>query len=65
MFKDNEGNFDEQKFNIYYDLAEQSYNILANDDVNLDLTNITAYDVDNIFVDPNKRRKKNEPYILK
>jgi hypothetical protein len=65
MFKDEEGNFDEQKFNTFYDIAEQSYNILANDDVNLNLMDVTAYDVDNIFVDPSKRRAENKPYIVK
>jgi hypothetical protein len=65
MFKDSEGNFDEQKFNTWYDLAEQSYNILANDEANLSLMNVTAYDSDNIFVDPSKRKLKNEPIALK
>jgi hypothetical protein len=65
MFKDSEGNFDEQKFNTWYDLAEQSYNILANDEANLSLMNVTAYDSDNIFVDPSKRKVKNEPIAVK
>lgn len=65
MFRDEEGNFDENKFNEWYDIAEQSYNILANDEVNLNLIDITAYDSDNIFVDPSKRRQKNEPFVLK
>ena len=65
MFRDAEGNFDEQKFNAFYDIAEQSYNILANDEVNLDLVNVTAYDVDNIFVDPSKRKQENKPFAIK
>lgn len=65
MFKDSEGNFDEQKFNTWYDLAEQSYNILANDEANLNLMDVTAYDSDNIFVDPSKRKAKNEPIAVK
>ena len=65
MFKDSEGNFDEQKFNAFYDIAEQSYNVLANDEVNLNLMDVTAYDADNIFVDPSKRRYKNEPLAIK
>ena len=44
MFRDEEGNFDENSFNIMYDIAERSYNIMANDDVNLSLLNVTAYD---------------------
>ena len=32
---------------------------------NLNLIDITAYDSDNIFVDPSKRRQKNEPFVLK
>jgi hypothetical protein len=65
MFRDSEGNFDENKFNTWYDLAEQSYNILANDEANLNLMNVTAYDSDNIFVDPSKRKRDNEPHIVK
>ena len=65
MFRDSEGNFDEQKFNAFYDIAEQSYNILANDEVNLNLMDVTAYDADNIFVDPSKRRQVNAPYAVK
>ena len=65
MFRDTEGNFDEQKFNAYYDIAEQSYNILANDEVNLNLVNVTAYDSDNIFVDPSKRKQNNKPFAIK
>lgn len=65
MFKDSEGNFDEQKFNTWYDLAEQNYNILANDEANLNLMNVTAYDSDNIFVDPSKRRQQNAPVAVK
>ena len=65
MFRDENGNFDEQTFNTFYDVAEQSYNILANDDVNLSLLDVTAYDADNIFVDPSKRRKVNVPYAVK
>jgi hypothetical protein len=56
MFRDENGNFDEKTFNHWYDIAEQSYNILATDEVNLNLMNITAYDQDNIFVDPSRRR---------
>ena len=65
MFRDEEGNFDEQKFNTFYDIAEQSYNILATDETNLNLMNVTAYDSDNIFVDPSKRRQKNQPFVAK
>lgn len=65
MFRDSEGNFDEQKFNAFYDIAEQSYNILANDEANLNLMNVTAYDSDNIFVDPSKRRRNNAPIAVK
>lgn len=65
MFRDSEGNFDESKFNTWYDLAEQSYNILANDEANLNLMNVTAYDSDNIFVDPSKRKRDNKPHIVK
>lgn len=65
MFKDTEGNFDEQKFNAFYDLAEQSYNILAMDEANLNLLNVTAYDSDNIFVDPSKRTAVNAPIAIK
>ena len=65
MFRDSEGNFDEQKFNAFYDIAEQSYNILANDEANLNLMNVTAYDSDNIFVDPSKRRQQNSPVAVK
>lgn len=65
MFRDADGNFDEQEFNTVYDIAEQSYNILATDDVNLNLMDVTAYDVDNIFVDPSKRRQNNVPYAIK
>lgn len=65
MFRDSEGNFDEQKFNAFYDIAEQSYNILANDEANLNLMNVTAYDSDNIFVDPSKRRQQNAPVAVK
>lgn len=65
MFRDTDGNFDEQKFNAYYDIAEQSYNILANDEVNLNLVNVTAYDSDNIFVDPSKRKQNNKPFAIK
>lgn len=65
MFRDEEGNFDEHTFNTFYDIAEQSYNILASDDVNLSLLDITAYDSDNIFVDPSKRRQVNAPYAIK
>lgn len=63
-FKDNNGNFDEAAFNRMYDIAEQSYNILANDEANLNLMNVTAYDVDNIFVDPSKRTRVNAPTIV-
>ena len=63
-FKDNNGNFDEAAFNRMYDIAEQSYNILANDEANLNLMNVTAYDVDNIFVDPSKRTRVNAPTII-
>ena len=65
MFRDGDGNFDENKFNEWYNIAEQSYNILANDEANLNLMNVTAYDSDNIFVDPNKRTKENKPFVLK
>ena len=65
MFRDSEGNFDESKFNTWYDLAEQSYNILANDEANLNLMNVTAYDSDNKFVDPSKRKRDNKPHIVK
>lgn len=65
MFRDAEGNFDENAFNEVYDLAEMSYNILASDDVNLNLMNVTAYDADNIFVDPSKRRFNNKPYAVR
>ena len=65
MFRDEEGNFDENKFNEWYNVAEQSYNILANDEANLNLINVTAYDSDNIFVDPSKRTKENKPFALK
>ena len=65
LFRDEEGNFDEQKFNTFYDIAEQSYNILANDEANLNLMNVTAYDSDNIFVDPSKRKQENKPYVVK
>jgi hypothetical protein len=27
--------------------------------------NVTAYDSDNIFVDPSKRRQKNQPFVAK
>jgi hypothetical protein len=47
-----------------YDIAEQSYNILANDEANLNLMNVTAYDVDNVFVDPSKRTRVNAPTII-
>ena len=50
MFRDENGNFDEGKFNIVYDIAEQGYNILATDEANLNLMDATVYDVDNIFV---------------
>ena len=65
MFKDANGNFDEAQFNLAYDLAVQNYNILATDEANLNLLNVTAYDQDNIFVDPSRRRQKNEPFITK
>ena len=65
MFKDAEGNFDEKEFNKFYDVAQQSFNILNTDGVNLDLVNVTAYDVDNIYVDPSKRKKDNKPFITK
>lgn len=65
MFKDDEGNFNEQAFNTFYDIAAQSYNMLASDEANLNLMDVTAYDVDNIFVDPSKRRKVNAPQIIK
>lgn len=65
LFQDPNGNFDENKFNEWYDLAAQSYNILSNDEVNLNLMDVTAYDVDNIFVDPSKRRAQNEPQVIK
>ena len=65
MFRDGDGNFDENKFNEWYNIAEQSYNILANDEANLNLMNVTAYDSDNIFVDPSKRTKENKPFVLK
>ena len=65
MFRDSEGNFDEQKFNEWYDIAEQSYNLLATDEANINLMNVTAYDADNIFVDPSKRRQVNKPYAVK
>ena len=65
MFRDAEGNFDEQTFNTFYDIAQQSYNILATDAVNTNLLDMTAYDADNIFVDPSKRRVKNEPIAIK
>lgn len=65
MFRDEEGNFDEQQFNLFYDIAEQSYNILATDEANINLMDVTAYDSDNIFVDPSKRRQVNKPYAVK
>ena len=65
MFRDGDGNFDENKFNEWYNIAEQSYNILANDEANLNLMNVTAYDSNNIFVDPSKRTKENKPFVLK
>ena len=65
LFKDAEGNFDEAKFNTWYDLAEQNYNILATDEANINLMDVTAYDVDNIFVDPSKRTRVNAPVVVK
>lgn len=65
MFQDENGNFDEKTFNTFYDIAEKSYNILASDDVNLNLMDVTAYDADNIFVDPSKRRQVNAPIAVK
>ena len=65
MFRDSEGNFDERKFNTFYDLAEQSYNIIAQDEANISLLDVTAYDADNIFVDPSKRKRVDKPYAVK
>ena len=65
LFQDVNGNFDENKFNEWYDIAEKSYNVLSNDEVNLNLVDVTAYDVDNIFVDPSKRRAQNAPQVIK
>lgn len=65
LFQDVNGNFDENKFNEWYDIAEKSYNILSNDEVNLNLVDVTTYDVDNIFVDPSKRRAQNAPQVIK
>lgn len=65
MFRDENGNFDEGKFNIVYDIAEQGYNILATDEANINLMDATVYDVDNIFVDPSKRKQVNVPFIVK
>ena len=65
MFRDSEGNFDEKEFNKWYDIAEHSYNVLTTDEANINLMNVTAYDVDNIFVDPSKRRQDNKPHIVR
>ena len=65
IFQDTNGNFDEAKFNTWYDMAEYNYNILATDEANLKLMDVTAYDVDNVFVDPSKRTRNNAPVIVK
>lgn len=65
MFRDEQGNFNEAEFNTFYDIAEQSYNLIANDEVNINLLDATAYDSDNIFVDPSKRRQTNVPFAIK
>jgi hypothetical protein len=49
LFKDNEGNFDENKFHQYYLYATSFYNNLADETYIEDLSKNTFYSKDNLF----------------
>lgn len=62
-FKDDNGNFDKNKFHQYYLLATDYYNKLANDAYIEDLSKTTFYSKDNLFA-PEQSKKFDETPVF-
>ena len=66
LFMDENGVFDSNKFDKFYETALLTYNMLANDTFNDKiLEEATQYGQDNIFVKPERRKKAYVEYEIK
>ena len=62
-FTDAEGNFKEDEFNRWYDLAAKSYQEITDKDTNMSLLNVTAFNESDITVSPEKRTLNTAPIV--
>ena len=56
MFKNDSGQFDEQKFNNFYNIASSFYNQMATSDYETSVAKSAVYHRDNIFAPANQRK---------
>jgi hypothetical protein len=62
-FTDAEGNFKQDEFDRWYDLAAKSYQEITDKDTNMSLLNVTAFNESDITVSPEKRTLNTTPIV--
>lgn len=62
-FTDSEGNFKQDEFDKWYNLAANAYQQITDKDINMSLVNVTSFGESDITVSPDKRTLNTKPIV--